>query len=161
MITFRGGRVPELFHRSPFSVVAALVPLAQQMAKRSRPFTDEALHTQVRCQSHKARRQKSSRAGYSATSKKKLSVDLSPRKDAIRCHKPGESRPGIGRPIACPRSHRESRSHGTRSVRFGRFLDARVRTAESIVRHLSGRNECQNPTAQASGDRLQTMVKKR
>ena len=31
-----------LFHRSPFSVGAALVPLAQQMAKRSHPFTDEA-----------------------------------------------------------------------------------------------------------------------
>ena len=28
-------------HRSPFSVVAAVVPLAQQMAKRSLPFTDE------------------------------------------------------------------------------------------------------------------------
>ena len=36
------GEVPESFYRSPFSVVAALVPLAQQMAKRSRPFTDEA-----------------------------------------------------------------------------------------------------------------------
>ena len=161
MITLRGGRVPERFHRSPFSVVAALVPLAQQMAKRSRPFTDEALNTQVRCQSHEARRQKSSRAGYSATAKKKLTVDLSRRKDAIRCHKPGESRPGIGRPIACPRSHRESRSHGTRSVRFGRFFGCQSENSRKHRRHLSGRNESQNPTAQASGDRLQTMVKKR
>ena len=42
IITFRGGRVPESFQRSPFSVVAALVPPAQQMAKRSRPCTEEA-----------------------------------------------------------------------------------------------------------------------
>ena len=35
MITFRGGRVPERFRRSPCSVVAALVPPAEQMAKRS------------------------------------------------------------------------------------------------------------------------------
>ena len=41
IITLRGGRVPESFHRSQFSVVAAWVPPAQQMAKRSRPFTDE------------------------------------------------------------------------------------------------------------------------
>ena len=40
IITVRAGKVPESFHRSPFSVVAALP--AQQMAKRSRPFTDEA-----------------------------------------------------------------------------------------------------------------------
>ena len=33
IVTFRGGRVPESFHRSSFSVVAALVPPAQQMAK--------------------------------------------------------------------------------------------------------------------------------
>ena len=32
----------ESFHHSPFSVEATLVPPAQHMAKRSRPFTDEA-----------------------------------------------------------------------------------------------------------------------
>ena len=47
MILF--GVVPESFHRSPFSVVAALVPLAHEMVKRSRPFADEAskLHRRV------------------------------------------------------------------------------------------------------------------
>ena len=35
-------RVHETLDRSPFSVVVALVPLAQQVAKRSRPFPDEA-----------------------------------------------------------------------------------------------------------------------
>ena len=39
--------VPESNHRRPLSVVATLVSLAQQMAMRSRPFTDEASkHTQ-------------------------------------------------------------------------------------------------------------------
>ena len=37
-----GGKALEAYHRSPLTVIAALVPLAQQMAKRSRPFTDEA-----------------------------------------------------------------------------------------------------------------------
>ena len=36
------GIVPESYHRSPFSVVASLVLPAQQMAKRSHPFIDEA-----------------------------------------------------------------------------------------------------------------------
>ena len=35
IITCRGGRVPESFHRSPCSVVAALVPLAQKRSKFS------------------------------------------------------------------------------------------------------------------------------
>ena len=35
-------RRPESFHRGPFSVVVALVPLVQQMAKKSRPLIDEA-----------------------------------------------------------------------------------------------------------------------
>ena len=42
IITIRGGRVFEFLHRSPFSVVAASFSLAQQRAKRSHPFTDEA-----------------------------------------------------------------------------------------------------------------------
>ena len=42
MIPLRGGRVPGPLHYGPFSVHATLVPLAQQMAKRSGPFTDEA-----------------------------------------------------------------------------------------------------------------------
>ena len=42
IITLRGGRVLESFHHSPFSVVAALLPPAQQMAKRSHISTDEA-----------------------------------------------------------------------------------------------------------------------
>ena len=41
-VTIRGGRGPESHRRSTFSVVAALVPPAQQMAKRSRPSSDEA-----------------------------------------------------------------------------------------------------------------------
>ena len=40
MILF--GIVSWSFHRSPFSVVAALVPRAEMMAKRSRQLTDEA-----------------------------------------------------------------------------------------------------------------------
>ena len=40
MIMF--GIVPVFLHRNPFSVVAAMALLAQQMTKRSRPFTDEA-----------------------------------------------------------------------------------------------------------------------
>ena len=40
MILF--GMVLESFHRRPFSVVAAVVPLAQQMAKSTRPLTVEA-----------------------------------------------------------------------------------------------------------------------
>ena len=36
------GIVPESCHSSPFSVVATLVLRAQQMAKRSHPFTDES-----------------------------------------------------------------------------------------------------------------------
>ena len=35
------GIVPEPFHRSPFSLVAALVPSAHTMAKRSRHSVDE------------------------------------------------------------------------------------------------------------------------
>ena len=42
IISLRGGSVPESFPRSPFSVVAALLPRAQQTAKRSHTFTDEA-----------------------------------------------------------------------------------------------------------------------
>ena len=42
MFTSCGGKALESYYRSPFSVVAALVPPAQQMAKRSHPFTDEA-----------------------------------------------------------------------------------------------------------------------
>ena len=53
----------------------------------------------------------------------------------IRCPKPGESRPGIGSPVAFPRFHSESRSHGTRNDRFGKLLlDAqKKRPAECIV----------------------------
>ena len=42
IITMRGGRVLKSFHRSPLSDVATSVPPAEQMAKRSHPFTDEA-----------------------------------------------------------------------------------------------------------------------
>ena len=42
IITSSGGKFPESYHRSPFSVVATVVLPAQQMAKRSRPFTDGA-----------------------------------------------------------------------------------------------------------------------
>ena len=49
-----------------------------------------------------SRRQKSSRAGCSATSEKHT-PDFCLRKDAIRCQRAGEPRPGIVRPIAFPR----------------------------------------------------------
>ena len=42
IITIRGGRVPESFHRSHFSVLATSVLLVHQMAKRSHPSADEA-----------------------------------------------------------------------------------------------------------------------
>ena len=42
IITSHGSKVPVSHHRRPFSVVATSVLPAQQMAKRSRPFTDEA-----------------------------------------------------------------------------------------------------------------------
>ena len=41
-VTILGGRGPESYHSSPISVVATSVLLAQQMAKTSRPHTDEA-----------------------------------------------------------------------------------------------------------------------
>ena len=41
-LMIRFGIVPESFHHSPCSVVAALVPLAYEVAKRGHPFTDEA-----------------------------------------------------------------------------------------------------------------------
>ena len=41
LIILCGGRVLESFHHNPCSVVAAVVPPAQQKAKRPRPFTDE------------------------------------------------------------------------------------------------------------------------
>ena len=134
MITLRGGRVPEPFHRSPFSVVAALVPLAQQMAKRSRPFTDEALNTQVRYQSHEARRQKSSRAGYSATSKKKNSRLISAL-EMTRSAVTSQESPGQA---SGDRLHVPGRTGNPEVTEPGAsdledFLDARVRTAESIV----------------------------
>ena len=39
--TIRGGKVSESQHRSHISVVATLVLLVHQIAKRSHPFTDE------------------------------------------------------------------------------------------------------------------------
>ena len=42
IITFGGGKALGSFHRSQFSVVAALVPPTQQMAKRSHPFVGKA-----------------------------------------------------------------------------------------------------------------------
>ena len=42
IITFGGGKVLDCFHRSQFSVVAALLPPTQQMVKRSHPFVGKA-----------------------------------------------------------------------------------------------------------------------
>ena len=47
----------------------------------------------------------------------------------------GESRPGIGRPIACPRFYLETRGQRTRSVRFGKEIagNQKKRVSECIV----------------------------
>ena len=55
------------FTAAHFSVVAALVPPAQQKARRSRPFTYEASKTPRRLVQSQGGRQKSSRAGCSAS----------------------------------------------------------------------------------------------
>ena len=105
------GMVLESHHRSPFSAVATLVPLAQQMAKRSHPFTDEA-------SKYTGASSKSKPAGKivvalaSVRYSKELTVHHRSRKDAIRCQRPGQSGqasgdrlhfsgvPGTGRPVA-------------------------------------------------------------
>ena len=120
--------VPKTVHRRPFPVVAAWVPLAQQVTKRSRPVTDEAskyIGASSKSMPHAKkfsrpflnlnlnllpRTQKSSRAGFSATAKE-LTSYLSWRKDESRCQRP-ESRPGIGRPIAFLRFHPGDQSRG-------------------------------------------------
>ena len=73
--------VSESFHRSPFLVVATLVPLAHQVAKRSR-CSIKARHL------NQIPKKKNFLAGSSATSEK-LTSDLCSRKDAIRCQRPG------------------------------------------------------------------------
>ena len=64
------------FTAAHFSVVAALVPPAQQKAKRNRPFTYEASKTPRRLVQSLGGRQKSSRAGCSASCEE-LAVGLS------------------------------------------------------------------------------------
>ena len=150
MITFRGGRVPEPFRRSPCSVVAALVPPAEQMAKRS-------LEIQRRVIKVKASRQKSSSFGCSATSKE-LTVELISRKDAIRCEK-GRRTQGRHRVIDCiSRFHQESRSHIKKE---GQIWKVVIGCQKENGRMWSfGRNESQNPNAQPSGDRFPSTLTK-
>ena len=65
--TSRGGKIHESHHRNHSSVVATLVLLVQQMAKRSQPFTDEASKKTGPSSKPKPVGKKSSRSGFSAT----------------------------------------------------------------------------------------------
>ena len=106
------GTVPESFRHSHFSVVAALVPSAQQMAKRSHPFTDEA--SKYTGASSKSRPENIRVLTLAAVRHDKQETTQSDVKGQVN---PSQ---GIGRPLACPRFNREARSHGSGSVRCGR-----------------------------------------
>ena len=128
IITCRGGRVPESFHRSPCSVVAALVPLAQQMAERIHSFTDDA-------SKHTGASPKPAGKGdlaLASVGHQKSSLLISAQEKTQSDVQGQENR---GQPssdlIAFPRFKQESSSHGTRSGRL--FLDGKERTAECIV----------------------------
>ena len=148
MITIPGGRFPESFHRSPF-----WVPLAQQMAKRSRPFTDEA--TKYTGTSSKSKPEgKRVLACRSATSEKLTSDQCSKKKNRnpVSQARRIQARHRVTDSIS---QDQESRSLATKTVRFGMLLleaEKEQRNASSS----SGRNESQKPTAKASGDRLQS-----
>ena len=74
-------------HCSPSSVVAALVPFAHCMALKAIILLTTYRSSKA-CIKINARRQKSSRAGCSATSRE-LTFDLSSRQHAMRCPRPG------------------------------------------------------------------------
>ena len=90
-------------HHNPFSVVVTLVLLAHQMAKRRHLFTDEASeYTGASTESTKQTRSRAVRHCKSST------LVPAQDRDAVKCQRPGESRSAIGRPIAFPRSTRNS-----------------------------------------------------
>ena len=102
MTTSRGGRVPESVHRSTVSVVAAWDPPARKMAKGSLPFIDEASkHTGASSTPKPGGKRVFTLAAV--RQQKELTVDLSSRKNVIRCPRPGESKSSMERPIAFPR----------------------------------------------------------
>ena len=92
IITFRGGRVPGSFHRSPFSVVTALVPLAYKIAKRSRPFTDEA--SKYTGASSKSKLEGKSVLALAAVRHRKSSSLISGQEKMDRLQFPGAQAPG-------------------------------------------------------------------
>ena len=101
IITLRGGRVLESFHHRPFSVVAALLPRAQQMAKRSRTFTDEASkYTGVSPKSNPEGKRVLALA--SAQHQKSSPLISVQEKTQADLQGPGESSSGIGRPTDFP-----------------------------------------------------------
>ena len=73
--------VPESFQRSPFAVVAALVPLAQQTAKSSVYWTKPRNARAPR----QSQSQKAKLALAAVANWKELTVDVTSRKDAVRC----------------------------------------------------------------------------
>ena len=138
--------VPGSLHRSPCSSVAALFSRWRRAAVRS---LTRPRNTRARRQKSKPVGKKSSRAGCSATSKE-VTVDLSSRSDAIRSRRPGDTGPGIGRPIAYPWFYQEFASHGTRgkenSIVHRRHLEA---TSPIIPLRKYRETDCCHP-AQAS-----------
>ena len=69
MVLF-GGKFPESFHRSPFLVVLALVPLAHKVANRCRRSRDEVSNFEGASSKINLRRKTSSRAGSDFCSRK-------------------------------------------------------------------------------------------
>ena len=152
-----------------------VVPFAQQMAKRTCPLTDEASRYTGTSSKSKPEGKKFSR--WCSAASKELTIDFSSRQDATLWQRPGESEPGTRRAVAMQFSGvqalgdwlrmvqqsevpsqenpgQASRSLRTRSVRLGghHWMPKREQQSASSS---SGRKSSQNPSAQASGDRLQ------
>ena len=141
-------------NRSSQFVVAGFLRLqptfscCRLVAKRSRPFTDEVSKYTGASSKSKPKRQKSFRAGCSATSTE-LTVDLSSRIDAIRCqarriqarHRVtdciSQVLPGIQR----------SRNQKRQNWKVASWMPERQQNASSS----SGRDKSHNPNAGASG----------
>ena len=102
-LMIRFGIVPESFHHSPCSVVAALVPLAYEVAKRGHPFTDEA--SKYTGASSKSIQQAKEFSRWLQCDMMRALRRSCSRKHAIRRQRRDESKPGTGRPIACPGLH--------------------------------------------------------
>ena len=129
MILF--GIVPESYHRSQFSVFATLVLSAQQMARKSRPFTDEA-------SKYTGASSKSMPVGWRVLALAAVRHEKSSPSISDQEKEQSDVKVHVNRSQASTTdciSHQESRSHGTRSVRFGKLLpDAKKeKTAECIV----------------------------